>query len=59
MTNWTYTLTETDENGKILQKIDATEEVHCLYTQIEFLEKVNEGFKNLVLDKFISEEVRH
>jgi len=59
MTNWTYTLTETDEDGKILQEINATEEVQCLYTQIEFLEKVNEGFKNFVLDKVISEEVRH
>lgn len=50
MSEWQYVLLQIDENGEIVEGIDVTDEVVCLYKRIEFLEASNEGFKKLVLD---------
>ena len=50
MNEWQYILLQIDENGEIVEGIDVTDEVVCLYKRIEFLEASNEGFKKLVLD---------
>ena len=55
MSKWQYVLIERDDDDEeIIQGIDVTEEIICLYTRIEYLEASNAGFKALVLENILN-----